>query len=93
MIEVYFGFVEGWEFDQNLKIYKGYKTKTDNTWNGWLVPFVTKQVKDEIVKDLRLNDPEMGTEESQELMNEYISQEPNEKGLYCVGFGIVLGSS
>ena len=36
LIEVYFGFIEGWEFDQNLKIYKGYKTKTDNTWNGWL---------------------------------------------------------
>ena len=63
LIEVYFGFIEGWQFDQDLKIYKGYKTKTDNTWNGWLVPFVTKQVKDQIVKDLRLNDPELWDEE------------------------------
>jgi hypothetical protein len=91
LIEVYFGFVEGWEFDQNdpsLKIYKGYKTKTDNTWNGWLVPFVTEQVKDEIIKNLKINDPETWDKESQELMNEYISEKPNDKGLYCVGFGL-----
>ena len=88
LIEVYFGFIEGWEFDHDLKIYKGYKTKTDNTWNGWLVPFVTKQVKDQIVKDLRLSDPELWDEEDQQIHAEYIAEKPNEKGLYCVGYGI-----
>jgi len=88
LIEVYFGFIEGWQFDQDLKIYKGYKTKTDNTWNGWLVPFVTKQVKDQIIKDCDINNPELWDHETEELMKEYIAEKPNEKGLYCVGFGL-----
>lgn len=88
LIEVYFGFVEGWEFDQNLKIYKGYKTKTDNTWNGWLVPFVTEQIRDQIIKDCDVNNPELWDDESIEHWKEYIAEKPNEKGLYCVGYGI-----
>ena len=88
LIEVYFGFIEGWHFDHDLKIYKGYKTKTDNTWNGWLVPFVTKHVRDQIIKDCDVNNPELWDDESIEHWKEYIAEKPNEKGLYCVGYGI-----
>tara|TARA_R100001377_G_C3168681_1_gene102259 strand:+ start:99 stop:704 length:606 start_codon:yes stop_codon:yes gene_type:complete len=72
--------------------YRGFAKKSelreDKYWNGWLIPYVTKEVKERIVKSLDLTNSEIWDKDSQEEFKLYTSQPPNKEGLYCVGWGL-----
>ena len=85
---VHFGFIEEWDFDKGLKIHKGFKVKDASKWNGWLVPYVTKEVKDQIIASLDITNSALWDEESRQYWQEYVAEEPNDDGLYCVGYGL-----
>tara|TARA_R110002012_G_scaffold50038_1_gene129632 strand:+ start:568 stop:1032 length:465 start_codon:yes stop_codon:yes gene_type:complete len=92
--KVHFGFVEEWNFDKGLKIHKGFKVKDASKWNGWLVPYVTKDVRDQIIASLDITNSDLWDEESRQDWQEYIAEEPiilnpyGGSGLYCVGYGL-----
>jgi hypothetical protein len=67
------------------KVFKGFDA---GRWNGWLIPAVTKEVWEDVIawqKSL-LTEEEEGLEE---IIEDLESVEPNEKGLYLIGCGLV----
>jgi len=86
--EICFGWVEDWNFDQGLKIHKGFTDIHASLWNGWVVPYVTKEVRDQIIVSLEIDNSKLWDEDSQQDWQDYIAEKPNDDGLYCVGCGL-----
>ena len=83
LVKVRFGFFN----DKNDPIYDGFYNPLYPRWNGWLNPYVTKEIFDKIVEDVvpKVFDPNFDDED---FWIELRDQEPNKDGLYYVGCGL-----
>ena len=73
--------------DENDPIYEGFYNPSNPRWNGWLNPYVTKEVFDKIVEDVvtKVFNPDWDDED---FWIELRDQKPNKDGLYFVGMGL-----
>ncbi len=82
-VKVRFGFFD----NENDPIYEGFYNPLGKRWNGWLNPYVTKEVFDKIMDD---NVPKVFNPDwdEEEFWLDYLNQEPNKDGLYFLGYGL-----
>ena len=82
-VKVRFGLFDS----ENDPIYEGFYHPSNASWNGFLNPYVTKEVFDKIKDDIvpKVFNPD---HEDEEFWLELINQEPNQDGLYFVGCGL-----
>jgi len=73
--------------DENDPIYEGFYNPSNPRWNGWLNPYVTKEVFDKIVEDVvpKVFNPDWDDED---FWIELRDQKPNKDNLYFVGMGL-----
>ena len=76
------------------KIYEGfikpYGLREEVYWNGWLIPYVKKNVRDQILKDLDVENTEIWDDENIEDFKQYAKEKPN-KIIYIVSDGVFAG--
>ena len=73
--------------DDQDPVYSGFYIPENGRWNGWLNPYVTKEVFDKIINDIvpKKFNP---NHHDQEFWLDFINQKPNKDNLYFVGCGI-----
>ena len=74
------------------KIYEGfikpYGLREEVYWNGWLIPYVKKNVRDQILKDLDVENTEIWHHAHIEDFKQYVKEKTNKDNLYCVAWGL-----
>ena len=74
-------------YDEGTPVYEGYYLP-NNRWNGWLMPWVDEKTFKKIIKDLRLDDPDVLKDsyyEDEDEWEDFKNQKPDENGLYDAG--------